>query len=324
MMTNRFRGTLVVLALLFGLACPAQAVIVDRILAIVNDTLITQSDLNNTFAPVKKKIEASLSGEEREKTLMEAREAILNRMIDSILIEQEAAKLGITVQDEEVTGTVKNILSQKNLTLDDFEKILEKEGMSLDAYKKEVKEQMTRSRVIRRELRSAIAVSEEEIGEYYTKHRAEYEGQTAVRLRQIVLFFPDNDDEGMKGKIKTDMEAILKRLKSGEPFEKLASQFSQAPTARDGGDIGFVERGVMNPDMEQIAFSMEPGQISGIIESTTGLSIITVTEKRGDGTRGFESVRDEIKDRIMDAKMEKKYDEWMGDLRKKAHITLKN
>jgi parvulin-like peptidyl-prolyl isomerase len=245
-------------------------------------------------------------------------------MIDSILIEQEAAKLGITVQDEEVTGTVKNILSQKNLTLDDFEKILEKEGMSLDAYKKEVKEQMTRSRVIRRELRSAIAVSDEEIGEYYTKHRAEYEGQTAVRLRQIVLFFPDNADEGMKGKIKTDMEAILKRLKSGEPFEKLASQFSQAPTARDGGDIGFVERGVMNPDMEQIAFSMEPGQISGIIESTTGLSIITVTEKRGDGTRGFESVRDEIKDRIMDAKMEKKYDEWMGDLRKKAHITLKN
>jgi len=323
MKTTRFRTVLLILALLFGLACPAQAVIVDRILAIVNDTLITQSDLNNTFEPIRKKIVASLSGEEQEKTLREAREAILSRMIDNILIEQEAAKLGITVQDEEVTGTIKNVISQKDLTMRDFENILEKEGLSLDAYKKEVKEQITRSRVIRRELRSAITVSDEEIGEYYTKHRAEYEGQTAVRLRQIVLFFPENATDDMKRKTKTDMEAILKRVKSGEPFDKLASQYSQGPTARDGGDIGFVERGVMNPEMEQIAFSMEPGQVSGIIESSTGLSIITLTEKRGGGLKGSESVRDEIKDRIMDMKMEKKYDEWIGDLRKKAHITRK-
>jgi len=324
MKTTRFRATLLILALLFGLACPAQAVIVDRILAIVNDTLITQSDLNNTFEPVRKKIEVSLTGEQREKTLNEAREAILNRMIDNILIEQEATKLGITVQDEEVTGTIKNILSQRDLTMGDFETILEKEGMSLDAYKKEVREQLIRSRVVRRELRSAITVSDEEIGEYYTQHRAEYEGQTAIRLRQIVLFFPENADDGMKQKTKTDMEAILKRIRSGEPFDKLASQFSQGPTARDGGDIGFVDRGVMNPEMEKIAFSMEPGQVSGIIESAAGLSIITVTEKRGGGVKGSESVRDEIKDRIMDTKMEKKYEEWIGDLRKKAHITMKN
>ncbi len=324
MKTNSLRASLLILAMLIGFAGPAQAVIVDRILAIVNETLITQSDLNSTFEPVRKKIEGSLTGEERENTLKEAREAILNRMIDNILIEQEAVKLGITVQDEEVTGTIKNILSQKNLTMVDFENILEKEGLSLDAYKREVKEQMTRSRVIRRELRANITVSDEEIGAYYTQHRAEYEGQTAVRLRQIVLFFPENADDGVKRKTKADMEAILKRIQSGEPFDKLASQFSQGPTARDGGDIGFVEKGVMNPEMEKIAFAMEPGQVSGIIESSVGLSVITVTEKRGGGLKGSESVRDEIKDRIIDTKMEKKYEEWIGDLRKKAHITRKN
>jgi len=79
----------------------------------------------------------------------------------------------------------------------------------------------------------------------------------------------------------------------------------------------------MSPEMEQIAFSLEPGQVSDIIESSAGFSIIIVTEKRGGGIKGSESVRDEIKDRIMDMKMEKKYDEWIGDLRKKAHITRK-
>ena len=249
MKSTRFRTTLLILVLLFVFASPVQAVIVDRIVAIVNDNLITLSDLNNTLDPIRKKIEAQTTGEEREKNLRKAQEAVLNRMIENILIEQQATKLGINIQDEEVTGTIRTILSQKNLTMKDFEKILEKEGMSLESYKKEVKEQMTRSRVIRRELRTAITVSDEEIGEYYAQHRQEYEGQTAVRIKQIVLFFPENADNDMKRKMKGDMEEILKRLKAGEPFEKLAAQFSQGPTARDGGDIGFVERGVMTPEM---------------------------------------------------------------------------
>jgi len=304
-------------------ACPVHAVIVDRIVAIVNDTLITQSDLNSAFEPFRKRIEAQTTGEERESAVKKAQEGMLKRMIDDILIEQEAARLGIKVPDEDVTGTIETILSQKNLKMNDFEKILEKEGMSLEGYKKEVKTQMIRSKVVRRELRTAIAVTDEEIGEYYMQHRAEYEGQQAVRIKQIVLLFPEKLDDDIKQKLKGDMEAILKQLKAGESFDKLASQFSQGPTAKQGGDIGFVERGIMPPEMEQIAFALEPGQVSDVIESPAGFTIITVTDKRGEGTRMIESVRDEIKDKLLDAKMDKKIEEWMSDLRKKAHISIK-
>ena len=79
----------------------------------------------------------------------------------------------------------------------------------------------------------------------------------------------------------------------------------------------------MNPEMEQVAFALEPGQVSGIIESSAGLSIIAVTDKRNGANKGIESVRDDIKDKLMDDKMEKKYDEWIKDLRSKSHITLK-
>jgi len=323
MKSTGLHTTLLTVFTLLLFACPVHAVIVDRIVAVVNDTLITQSDLNSTFEPIRKRIAAQTSGEERESALKKAQEGMLNRMIDDILIEQEAARLGIKIPDEDVTGAIENILAQKNLTMNDFEKILEKEGMSLEGYKKEVKTQMIRSKVVRRELRTAIAVTDEEIGEYYIKHRAEYEGQQAVRIKQIVLLFPEKLDDDIKQKLKGDMEAILKRLKAGEPFDKLASQFSQGPTAKQGGDIGFVERGIMPPEMEKIAFALEPGQISDVIESPAGFTIITVTDKRGAGTRMIESVRDEIKDKLLDAKMDKKIEEWMSDLRKKAHISIK-
>ena len=171
---------------------------------------------------------------EREDALRKTQDAYLNQMIDNILIEQQATKLGIVVTDEEVTGAIRNILAQKNLTMSNFEKILDKEDMTLEAYKKDVKEQMTRSKVIRRELKAFISVSDEEIGEYYTQHRAEYEGQSAVRIKQIVLFYPDSADEGMKQNIKTEMQDLLKRLQAGESFEKLAVQYSQGPHSKRG------------------------------------------------------------------------------------------
>jgi peptidyl-prolyl cis-trans isomerase SurA len=156
MKATRFGAILFALTLLLSIANPVSAVIVDRIIVIVNDTIITQSDLNNAFAPVRKKIEENTTGAEREKLLKSTQEAYLNRMIDNILIEHQAVKLGMAVSDEDVTATIRNILAQKNLSMEDFEKILDKEGISLESYKKDVKEQMMRTKVIRRELRAFV------------------------------------------------------------------------------------------------------------------------------------------------------------------------
>ena len=310
------------LVMFTGWICHAQAAIVDRILVIVNNTLITQSDFQNVFDPIKKRIEASLTGHEREKTIAEAREAILNRMIENILIDQEAAKMGIVVDDAEVRETIQNILSQRSLTMSDFEKILDQEGLTLEAYRKEIKDQILRSRIVRRELRSLIVVADDEIGEYYMKNRKDYGGQEAVRIRQIVMFFSGDADQD--GKIRNEMGDVLRQLRAGESFDRIAIQFSQGPTAREGGDIGYIPRGIMPPEIEQIAFSLTPGEISDIIESEQGLSIITVTDRRPGGSAMIESVREDIKEKIIEEKMAKKYDDWIADLRRKSVIVIRN
>jgi len=308
---------------LISLSIPAQAEITDRIVAIVNGDVITLSELNNAYEPFKKKIEESYRGADKEKIIAENRLIMLNKFIENILIDQEAKKTGMIIKDEEVIEAINDFLSRKKYTMDDLLNYLAKENSSFEAHKKEVKEHLLRMRLVRRELKSKITISEEEIGEYYRKQREAYEGKEAVRIKQILLFFPKNSDEKIKANLRAQMDTILKRLHSGESFDFLASQYSQGPAAAAGGDIGFVEKGSMQPIVDSAAFSLKKDEVSGVIESPIGFHIIKVIDKRGAGIKPIESVREEIKAKIEEEKLEKKYIEWIKELRKKSVIEIK-
>jgi parvulin-like peptidyl-prolyl isomerase len=179
---------------------------------------------------------------------------------------------------------------------------------------------MMRTRLMRREIKSKVMISDQEIGEYYNRHRDEYEGKEAVRIKQILLLIPKNADEETKAGIRNEAQQILNRAASGEPFDLLAMKYSQGPEAQQGGDIGFIEKGVIIPEVEKAAFSLPLEQISNVIESSLGFHIIKVIDKRGAGLKKIESVREEIKTKLEDEKLEKKYDEWISAVRKKSFI----
>ncbi len=186
-----------------------------------------------------------------------------------------------------------------------------------------MKEQMTRMRLLRRELKTKTLVSDEEIGEYYVKHRQEYEGKEAVRIKQILILLPQNASRAMKIKLNADAEMIRKRMVDGESFDMLAVQFSQGPSAATGGDVGFLDKGTMLPEVDDRAFRLSKDEISEVIVSTVGFHIIKVLDRRGAGIKPIDVVREEIKAKLEEEKMEKKYEEWIVDLRKKSHIEIK-
>ncbi len=305
------------------LCVSAQAGVADRIVAVVNDEVITLSELNSAFEPYQAKLDASYTGAGREKASTEARETLLNRMIDNLLMEQQARKAKIVIRDEEVTGTIRDLLARRKISQDDLVKALEREGTTLEAYKKGVADQLIRIRLIQREIKSQVTVSDEEIGEYYRKHIEDYEGKDAVRIKQILLPLPKEDDPAAKEKIRAEAGAIHKRLLAGESFDLLSGKYSQGPAAAAGGDIGYIEKGVILHEVEEAAFSLPLNQISGVIESSIGFHIIQVIDRRGGGIKSIESVRGEIMEKIDQEKMEKKFGEWLDDLRVKSHIEIK-
>jgi parvulin-like peptidyl-prolyl isomerase len=307
------------------ISAAGQAAMTDRIAAVVNDEIITLSDVNKAFEPYQERFDKSYKGPERdkEKAMDETKLMLLNRMIDSLLMEQESRRTGINVKNEEVEEALNDIRKRRNLSPAEFAMALERDGVTLEALRRDLKNQLVRMRLVRRDIKSRVAVTDEEIGEYYRTHREDYEGKEAVKVRQILLLLPKGADPAAKESIRAGAAQIRARLLGGEPFERLAARYSEGPAAAEGGDIGYIERGVILPQVEEVAFSLPVGQISNVIQSDVGFHIIQVTDRRGAGLKPIQGVREEIREKIDNEKMEKKYGEWLEELRKKSHIEIK-
>ncbi len=311
-------------AMLAGTAPAAD--VADRIVAVVNDEVITLVELNRAFEPYGRNIEANYKGTDKENVLKQNKTLLLQRLVDQILIEQESKKGGkgiAAIKDEEVMAVVNDMLARNKVSMDDYLKKLAAEGNNLEAVKKEIRGQMLRMRLLRMEVQSKIVITDEEIGAYYNKHLQEYEGKEAVYIKQILLPAPAGMDWKERQQIREQAISLRQRIIAGEQFEALAAQYSKGPAADQGGDIGFVEKGVILPVVEKAAFSLPKGQLSDVIESDLGFHIVAVMDKRGAGIKPLPQVRTEIKSKIEEEKLAKKYDEWIDGIRKKSFIDIR-
>jgi len=175
---------------------------------------------------------------------------------------------------------------------------------------------------MQREIRQRVSVTPEEIGAYYQEHRDEYEGKLRVRLQMIPLPVPEGADPQARAEQRARAEAALKRIRAGEPFEALANE-ARAGQPQTGGDLGYVEKGTMHPSIEEAAFSLKPGEVSGIIETPQGYAIIRALDRRGGGSLSVKATREDVEERLFRMKMEKKFEEWLAERRQKAHIEIR-
>jgi len=309
--------------LLFAATTPSWGEIVDRVIAVVNDDVITQYELESTVEFVLKRFGPDVRPEDKQRMAAEARKVLLNRMIDDLLLRQEAKRLGITVRDDEVNNTIQENLKRRKMSLEDLQQALVKEGNSYEKYREATRNDLIKMRTMQREIRPRISVTNEEIGSFYQEHRDEYEGKLRVRLQMILLPVPDGGgDPAVKEQQHVKAQAILKRIRAGEPFEALANEFTPGP-ARTGGDIGYVEKGNLNPAIEEVAFGLKPGETSDVIETPQGLYIIRALDRRGGGSFSAKATREDVEERLYRDKMEQKYAEWVVKRRQKAHIEIR-
>jgi len=297
---------------------------VDRIVAVVNSDVITQFDLDRQAAPYLKRIMAQEAGDARKAEITaQVRQQVLSDMIEESLIDQAAKRLGITVTDGEVEGMIQDVMKTRGLTPGELNERIAQEGLSMDTYRKQLRSHFYKMKILNREVKSKIVVTDEEIGAYYREHQDLYEGREAARIRQILLIVTPGATGQEKEAQRAKAEDLLGRLRSGASFSELAMANSQGPAAAAGGDLGFVEKGVMLPEVDRAAFSMNRGETSDVIETRVGFHIIQVLDRRGAGLKPVEEVRDEIREKIGGSKMETKFEEWLEDQRKKAHIDVR-
>jgi peptidyl-prolyl cis-trans isomerase SurA len=295
------------------------SVLLDRIVATVNDEVITWSELMNVIIIDGKQFLGGAAGEEREKKIREVERPILNNLIEMKLQLQEAKKMDLDVNDAEIDGAINEIRTKYGLTEETLMNSLKAEGLTREDYRARLGDQILLQKVINYAVRNNIVISDREIEKYYKDHIGEYEAGGKIRISQIFFALPK--DSSQKEAVEARAGEIAQRLSRGEDFAKLAAEFSEDPSREFGGDLGYITQGSAMKEIEDAAAVLKKGEVSRPFWSPAGLHIIKLEDRTEGG--GIDKVRDRIREILMQKSFEGRYREWKAGLKEKAYIEIK-
>lgn len=296
--------TLLVPFLFYSLSCnPREAKLSDQVVAEVNEERITVDE----FEREMRELLFEQEGEGKPEALKELRKICLEQMMDRKLLAQEARRIGIKISSEELNRTLSEI--KKDYPGEGFGEKLTLKGIPLEEWKKGLEEKLLAEKMIRHAQRFHGKIEEEEARKYYETHRSLFQIPRKVRVRQIVV---SDGEEALQ---------ILKQLKKGESFEKLAMAKSIGPEKVRGGDLGYFSEGEKPSEFNR-AFSMKVGEISEVVKSSYGYHIFKLEDKIEAQEISFEEAKSAIYKELEKKKGEEAFQQWFNDLKKKSKIKI--
>jgi peptidyl-prolyl cis-trans isomerase SurA len=301
----------------------------DGIAARVNEEVLFLSDLDLAGKDLFQKIRSQVPAAQVDKEMEAARRMVLEKLIEKTLLEQEAHKRRVRVTDEEVDASINRFVSQRGVNKEQLYAELAREKIPPERFREKLRKEVMVQRLLELMIASHIHVSDQQCQEYYEKNKGSFSGTTAsasgVRIQQIILV-----TKGLKATDKasrlSQLEEIRSKILRGDDFGKMARQFSQGPNPEGGGDCGYFQPGELLGDLDRVAFSLEVGQVSEVIETPVGFHLVKVTDKGGSGsktTRDFESVKESIKAKVAESLYEQEYQKLIDSLRKSAYIDVR-
>jgi peptidyl-prolyl cis-trans isomerase SurA len=313
------------LSLLWGRIFPLPsltAAVVDRIIAYVNDDIITLSELNEKTAAMVAARKQNPYLRDQEQDIEKLRREILDNLVNERLAAREITRLKISVTAAEVDNVIKNIMEDNNLTPEQFDVEVRKGGQTVEDFRKRIREDLERARLIDREVRSKTVITDAQIEAYYQSNRDEFQAKVRRRLQSIFLPFGPEDTPDGQRQIYALAEQIRERLNRGADFTAMAKRYSRGPGAETGGDLGFFNEGELDPVLEQAIETLKGGEISQVIRSGNGLHIIRVAEVQAVADRPMEEVRENIRRRLLQQEVNRKYSEWLKGLRDRSFVKI--
>jgi peptidyl-prolyl cis-trans isomerase SurA len=298
------------------------AQVLDGIAAVVNDEIITISEVREAMHIEAADLQTRYRGSMLEEKLQGLYQYTLQPMIDFRLQLARAQELKVEVTEAEVEAQIAQFKEQNQISDAEFEHMLASRGITMEAYRKQIRDNLLISRVVNIEVRSRLAIEETELREVYRQQQEKYSIAGEVTVSHILFLVPERAREAEDMEAKRKAEAILTQLRAGGDFETLATKFSDGPSAERGGLLGTFRTGELLPGFEEAIASLQPGQVSDVVRTRIGWHIIRLEERKDGDYQPFEAVREELRASLLRTKTEKKYGEWVASLRQQAYITI--
>jgi peptidyl-prolyl cis-trans isomerase SurA len=298
-----------VLSLVMPALCAGE--VMDRIIAIVNDDIITLKEAEKHVRVEKEGRFVSINEYLTNLRLQEK----IDLLIDDVLIRQQAKKFKIDVSDKEVEGIIDNIKKQYLIDDTELKEKLKEDNISYDDFIAGLRSNVVKGRLLARVISPEVNVTEKDLRQYYDKHKDEFVDEE-YRLQQI---FVSGQRDGQKR-----ITEAYNLLQEGKSFEAVAKDYSdETKSATAGGDIGYVKKADLIPQLLAAVVFLTPGVYSSIITTPYGFHILKLVEKKKGEMLTFEMARDSIHEKIVQVESEKRYKDYVGKLRKGSYIEVK-
>ena len=310
---------LILLIVFLMLPVSIQAQTINRVVAVVNDEVITHQDITQLLAVLYAQYVHDYRGDELLKKMESVKKDILKQVVEDKLVLSRAKELNIEITDEEIKERLDYIQTGFESEAD-FLKTLQDQGITVSDLKDRYRDQIMMKKIVDYEIRSKVTVQPSEITAYYEGHRYEFERGEKCKVRHILV----KADNVVNFELaKVEMYSVFDKLRKGEDFGKLAKEHSQGPNKDEGGDMGYISRGEMIRELEEVFIKLKPGQFSGPIKSNIGYHILMVEDVKDFGSMSLEDAQKDIKKMLFQQKFQKKLDEWLAGLRNSAYISIK-
>ena len=251
---------------------------IDRILVIVNDDVITDTELANRLAETKKQLVLEKIKTPPDNML---RKQLLDRMVLERLQLQLAVQTGIRIGESEVDQAIETIARRNNLSVENFRKALAKSGMDVAAYRAQTRDQLTIQQLLEREINNRVNVTDNEVSHFLENPQSRADMDVTYHLSHILIGIPESASPEAIQAAKKRAEDILRQLKAGADFEQIAVSYSQGADALKGGSLGWKKPGELPELFLGALKSMSPGDISETLRSPNGFHILKLNDKRG-------------------------------------------
>jgi len=313
------KRSLFLLVLILLLCGSVTAKIVDRIVAQVNNDIITLSDVNREMRQREKELAARYSGEQLEEAVKKAEQEVLEELIRQRLLLQKAEEYGFGANaDIQVSAYLERLRKDNGLKdLKQLEEGLVGEGWTLATFREYVRKNMISQNLVQEMVSSRITLLSEEVEEYYQDHKQDFATPEEVGLSEIVI-----GADGDPSQAEARADEVHRRIAQGEAFATLASQYSKGPTASKGGSIGKYNPQQLNPELVRAIADVKEGEITPVIPSADSFTIYRVDTKKESFTPPLEEIRDQIKQHLWESKFQPEYQRYLDQLREESYIQI--
>jgi len=290
------------------------AELIDRIVAVVNDDIILLSELNRELQPYAERIKSSgYSPVKENQRLFKIRTDLLNKLIDQKLTDQEIKRIKIFVSEKEVDNALERMKEANFYTDEEMRKMMAAQGLDMASYRQRLKDQILRSKLVNREVKSKIVITQEDIRSYYEAHQAQYGGEKKYHLRNLMMKISPAAATATRRNAQKRMEAVLEKLKAGEAFDKSDT------IGRDLGLIGFQK---LSPQLQAALKKMKPGEYTPVLDTDQGFQIFFVQEIVETPGKSLEEATTEIERTLYEEIVNKQFGLWLDNLRKRSTIKI--